>query len=504
MSIADCRLKLTVAIAALILCCAALAQAPPKAQPTPPKPDVVPQAPNPPASESKPQARPQPKPDHKMTPAEAKELLASVDEILAFDSRDTRLKIKHPIKRQLASRDQVQKFVEERMKDDEDAQRLQRSEAVLKKFGLVPRDFDLRSFLVELLREQVAGYYDSKTKTVYLLDWLEPETQLPVMAHELTHALQDQNVGLEKWVKRGTSEKTPADEVRGDEEIAARHAIIEGQAMAVMIDYLLAPMGGSVTKSPMVTKAIQESMMTGTGSPVFDRAPLFLKRVLLFPYSYGLDFERELLEKKGLEAAYAGVLKKPPQNTRQVMEPATYLADEKLVDVPMPDFGKLLGSEWEKYDVGSIGEFDVALMAEIYANADTAKKMYPNWRGGWYYAAKKKGTDTIGLVFVSKWVNLDAAKTFASLYGSTVDKRYKTTGTGGGGAIGGGSPHCISGDCSNSLGASTGFVDTTDGRVYLAVSHMDADTVLAIESLPPDLALRVQDAVLTKYAAAGK
>src|SRR4029077_7043663 len=87
--------------------------------------------------------------------------------------------------------------------DDEDTKRLRRSELVLKKFGLLPHEFDLQTFLVSLLREEVAGYYDPKTRTVNLLDWVPIAEQEPVMAHELTHALQDQAVGMEKWMKKG-------------------------------------------------------------------------------------------------------------------------------------------------------------------------------------------------------------------------------------------------------------------------------------------------------------
>jgi len=97
---------------------------------------------------------------------EAKELFRSVDEILQFASQDTGLPIKHKVKRRLTKRDEVQSYIEKSMKDDKDAKRLERSSAVLKKFGLLPRNFDLPNFLVAMLREQVAGYYDPKTKTV--------------------------------------------------------------------------------------------------------------------------------------------------------------------------------------------------------------------------------------------------------------------------------------------------------------------------------------------------
>ena len=477
--------------AVLLLVAAAWAQAPSKPQPVSPTPNTEQAAP-PKGPGTQPQPAPaQATPEHRITPEEAGELLNAVDEVLKFDSGDTGLRIKREVKRQLADREQVQAYIEARLKEDEDTQRLRRSEVVLKKLGLLPRDFDLQTFLVALLREQVAGYYDTKTKTVYLLDWLAPASQLPVMAHELTHALQDQNFGLEKWTGKGTSEKTPTEEARGDEEIAARHAVVEGQAMAVMIDYLLAPTGNSVANSPAITQAIQQGMMESDDSPVFNRAPLFLKRVLLFPYRDGLNFERELLVKGGKDKAFAGVFRSPPQNTRQVMEPATYLAGENLPQMPVPDIAKLLGKDWEKYDVGSIGEFDVAVMAEIYSGADVAKKISPQWRGGWYYAAKRKNSGELALVMVTRWANEQAADDFRRLYDATVGKRYKLTGTGGGSCGGGvGCPGCKSAAlpvCSRS------WLETSEGRV--GVERND-DIVIAIESVPAELVERVRQAVL--------
>ena len=88
------------------------------------------------------------------------------------------------------------RYLKKKFDDDESAKRMERSEIVLKKFGLLDHDFHLRPFLLRLLTEQVAGFYDDKTKTVNMLDWIEPEEQKPVLAHELTHALQDQKVDL--------------------------------------------------------------------------------------------------------------------------------------------------------------------------------------------------------------------------------------------------------------------------------------------------------------------
>ena len=95
-------------------------------------------------------------------------------------------------------------YLKQKFDEDQSARRLQRDEIVLKKFGLLDRDFALKPFLLELLKEQIEAYYDSRTKTVYLLDWVSIEEQKPVLAHELTHALQDQHSDLEKW-----SDQTP-------------------------------------------------------------------------------------------------------------------------------------------------------------------------------------------------------------------------------------------------------------------------------------------------------
>src|SRR5437762_4164518 len=146
------------------------------------------------------------KPEDKITPQQAEQLFRDVDTILGFASKDTALPIKHEVKRRLASRDEVVSYLKKNMAEDKDVQRLRRTELVLKKFGLLPKDYDLQSFLVSLLQEQVAGYYDAKTKTVNLLDWVQPDLQRPVLAHELTHALQDQSFGLDKWLRHGAED----------------------------------------------------------------------------------------------------------------------------------------------------------------------------------------------------------------------------------------------------------------------------------------------------------
>src|ERR1039457_5609171 len=376
-----------------------------------------------------------------VSPKEAKELFRSVDEILQFASEDTGLPIKHEVKRRLTKRDEVQSYIEKSMKEDKDAKRLERSSAVLKKFGLLPRNFDLPHFLVAMLREQVAGYYDVKTKTVNLLNWVDVEQQKPVLAHELTHALQDQSFGIEKWMK-GSAEKddknddpSPAD-IANDEESSARQAVVEGQAMVVLLDYSLAPTGKTVLNSPQIVDALKQGMLTGTAdTPAFRDAPIFLKEELTFPYRYGLDFTTALLQAGGKELAYAGAFLNSPKTSREIMEPQTYLAHEKLPPMKMIDMEKDFKG-YEAFDIGSMGEFDVDILAEQYAGVDEATAIYPEWRGGYYFAGKPKldGSAPIAVLYVSRWSTPSKAAEFAAVYAKSLAQRYEkgqARGTGG-------------------------------------------------------------------------
>lgn len=365
-----------------------------------------------------------------ISPKEAKELFKSVDEILKFASDDTGLPIKHEVKRKLIDRDKVQSYIQKNMKDDKDAQRLERSAMVLKKFGLLPRDFDLSGFLVKMLREQVAAYYDPKTNSVNLLNWVDAEQQKPVLAHELTHALQDQSYGIEKWLRapEEADKKDPSpSDVGSDEATAARQAVTEGQAMVVLMDYELAPTGRSLLDSPQIAEALKQGMVVGTpDSPSFQSAPIFLKETLTFPYRYGLDFTLALLRAGGKERAYAGVFTDPPRSTREIMEPKTYLAHEQLEPMKMIDFDKDFAS-YERFDIGAMGEFDVDVFVEQFGGQEAAEAIYPHWRGGYYFAGRSKADKSapLALVYLSRWSSPAKAAEFAALYAKSLAKRYK-------------------------------------------------------------------------------
>ena len=380
--------------------------------------------------------QPAPKETH-ITPDQKKELFRSLNQILSFASDDTQLPIKHEVKKRLITRDEVEKYVLDKFKDDKDAKRMQQEEIVLKKFGLLDRDFQLQPFLVSLLKEQIAGYYDNKTKTVNLLDWVSPEEQKPVMAHELTHALQDQHTDLEKWEPEDpttTSKNVTEDNQRLaiDERDTARDAVLEGQAMAVYLDYILKPKGKSLLTSPDVMRTPTDDTDTSGSSPIMDRAPLLLQQSLLFPYKDGLGFEQRLLKDKGAQFAFAGVLDRPPSTSFEIMNPAAYERGTPVPLLQMPDVHPLLDADYQPYDIGVMGELDVRILTELFGGPEVAAILTPQWRGGLYYAvqsrkataAQQASTSSVALLYLSAWRTDGAAKAFAKVYARELNKKY--------------------------------------------------------------------------------
>jgi len=378
------------------------------------------------------------KPHGPLTKDQAAELFRSVDEILKFVSSDTKLPIQHSVKRKLVTRDEVNKYLRDKFNEDEGAKRLARSEIVLKKFGLLDRDFQLRPFLISLLTEQVAGFYDDKTKTVNLLDWIEPEDQKPVLAHELTHALQDQKVGLEKWSVVGPTDiardvQQDNLHIQTDEADTARDAVAEGQAMVVYLDYGLRPTGRTLQNSPEILDRLKDTVSDTSNSPVLARAPLLLQKSLLFPYSEGLAFEDAILMKGGKDVAFSSVLATPPSSTFEILHPNAYMEHAPVPVLRLPDIHPLIDPDYVPYDVGVMGEFDVRILTELFGGAQIADALTPEWRGGIYYAAQKKSavsteqkssTASLGLIYESQWQNEDSARSFGHVYEAELPRKY--------------------------------------------------------------------------------
>jgi hypothetical protein len=420
----------------------AAAQAPPPpAQPAPPQ-SSSPQASKPEGTKASSAGDTGPgspdKGETHITPDQAKELFGLVDQLIKFSSQETGLPIKSEVKRRMTTRAEVEKYLLEKFNEDEDAKRMQRSEIVLKKFGLLDRDFNLKPFLLALLKEQIEAYYDPKTKTVNMLDWIAVDEQKPVLAHELTHALQDQHVDLDKW-----SDQTPSDvshkaaddseHLAKDEFDTAREAVTEGQATAVMMDNILKPMGKSLVGDPEVVDLIKKQMAGSDNSPVLARAPLLLSESLLFPYREGLSFEQDVWMDSGRAAAFTGVLDRPPSSSWEIMNPREYEKGHVAPIPYLPDIHPLVDQTYRPYDIGQVGQLDVHILTGLFGGDGAARDLTSAWNGGIYWAGQRLSATTpeelassrsISLFYLSAWTNEASARAFARLYADELGRKY--------------------------------------------------------------------------------
>jgi hypothetical protein len=418
---------------AVALCLAATTAAaqqttPPAKQETSPRP-----------SQSSPaQAPDSAKAPARITAEQAKQLFSLVDELIKFSSDETGLPVKNTVKRQLTTRTAVESYLEEKFNEDQDAKRLQRDEIVLKKFGLLDRDFALKPFLLALLKEQIEAYYDSKTKTVNMLDWVDIDEQKPVLAHELTHALQDQHSDLEKW-----DDQTPddvsvdsagdTDHLAKDEMDTARDAVAEGQATAIMMNYILKPLGKSLVKDPEVMDVLKQQMNGSENSPVMARAPLLLSESMLFPYREGLSFEQDVWMDQGKTAAFSGALDHPPTSSWEIINPREY-EKHHIPSVPLlPDIHPLVDKLYQPYDIGQVGQLDVHILTELFGGDEASRNLSPAWNGGLYWAgqvrsakspAEQSSTKSLALFYLAAWRNPASAQAFAKLYADSLGRKY--------------------------------------------------------------------------------
>jgi hypothetical protein len=376
--------------------------------------------------------------DVKMTDVDAKELFGSVDKVFEFASGDTGFPKRSAVKKKIVGQADIEKFTKDRLARADFSQRFARAELTMKKFGLLPRDFNLREFLVKSNGQSIAGLYDEETKTISLLNTVSLEKQGPILAHELTHALQDQNYDLQHWAKAGAkaavAAKSKSDDDVNDESTTARHAIVEGQAMVVYIDYLLAPFGRTLKDTPGVVASMEDSAVSATiDTELMHKAPMVLREAGSFPYREGLFFEADILAQRGKQAAFQGVFAQPPRNTHEVFDSKAYLERAKLVPIQIPDLGALLSKDYEVFDSGSFGELDVRALLKQFGDKHGATDFASAWQGGVYIAFKRTqvaaGTESttadVALLYVSHWKTAQAAEHFARFYATTVSKRYQ-------------------------------------------------------------------------------
>jgi len=342
-----------------------------------------------------------------------------------------KLPFKSEVKRDVTAREDLKAFLIKEIDEDMTPAEFRASELGMKALGFIPADFDLKEMMIKVYSEEIAAFYDPRTKTMHLIK--EPEVKggkqpslleklmgkkggfdkdenKTVIAHELTHALTDQHYDLDSMQKA----------VKGDDDQGlALAALIEGDATLAMMGAQMDDWSGDkIDKLP--AKDLERvmtflmPMMKFAGGQTLKSAPPILTESLVFPYLRGLVFCAKLTNDGGwpaLDDAY----KNPPRSTEQILHPEKFRTNP---DAPtIVDLGKLdPGAGWKEAGGNVVGEMQIGIMLGKL----NGKKAAEGWDGDRYSVFE--GTDgKLGLVWISTWDTENDAREFARSYA-----RYQT------------------------------------------------------------------------------
>jgi len=348
------------------------------------------------------------------TDARAKELCAQIQGIAQDLTKISGMPLKHPVPCDFITKDKINKFLNDRVKEVAKPEEIRAEELTLKKFGLVPNDFDLAKNTVDLLTEQAAAFYDYDKKKLFITDSTPSDTREPVLAHELAHAIADQNYNLAKFIRQGR---------KSDDGSTARLAVMEGQATWLMSEFLARKVGQSLKDSPTLLAMMSSVNDGGSGQyPVFDNSPLYLRLSLVFPYTKGMLFQNAVHDKDS-QYGFAEVFLKPPVSTQQIMHPEKYFSGVKPTEPDLPD--PHLPKGYKSLVGGTLGELEHSIMLEQFSGKETAEKLAPHWRGSTFALVENKKLGRVVLLYAVEWDTEDAARDYTSAYRKQMQQKWK-------------------------------------------------------------------------------
>jgi hypothetical protein len=323
------------------------------------------------------------------------------------------------VERTILTPDQFRARLIDELNDEKTLESIENSRRLMVLLGLLPPELDLYALEVEFRTGVVLGQYDPETKQLYVItgsDTLGPLEQV-TLAHEYTHALQDQNYDIRSLM--------PKNSENSDHDLAVS-ALLEGDALIteeLFQEHVL-------TRAEREEKRRQERAMGSSLS--LDRLPLVIREETYFPYVegprfiiqvLGADVLRQALQTgRGYGEAIARIYANPPLSSAQIIHPEKYLAGVRPIDVQFPDLAAALGDGWKQLRKDLLGEIDHRILIQQYLSRDLADRAASGWAGD-AFAVLGNGNRT-AVVVSSRWDNPAEADEWFEVYARSVEARW--------------------------------------------------------------------------------
>lgn len=326
-----------------------------------------------------------------------------------------------PVKADVQKPEQLKKMVRESFDEEASAEEMAQQERVIKAFGLLPEDYELRKALIKFMSEQIGGFYDPEKKELFLIDRPmgggaeQKMNDEMVMAHELHHALQDQNFGLDRWF-----------DVLGDHEdrIQAYKGLIEGEAQLVGMSYLFGKMGRGKVDMRQLNRMQEMMLKMSPEGAKFRNVPPYLIENMMFPYTQGAEFAQDLQRKfgwKGMDKFFND----PPSSTEQILHPQKYFGErDEPVEISLPgSLLKVAGKKCKKLYENTLGEFSSSLLLRgLGVPKKVANRSVHGWDGDRFLGLETADGRLI-VVWLSTWDSEEQAGIFEAAYRAALQKK---------------------------------------------------------------------------------
>ncbi len=343
------------------------------------------------------------------------ELLQLADQILTEVSNLRGLEVRSSVEKGFKTADQIRESLKAMIEEEVGPERVESEGRLLARMGVIPPDYEYLRGVLDLLDEQVAGYYDAKAKTLFIASWLGAAQQKEALTHELVHALQDQYFDLQAML----------DAVKdNDDQTLALKALVEGEAVALTIDHALQPHRRSFLNLPNLKNFLSKMMEEHESkSPAMQATPEFLQELFIFPYLHGVRFlqvYRRWHPWSDLEKVYAD----PPRSTEQILHPEKYAARR---DDPTPldrlQLPENLPAGWAIDYTNVLGEFSTYLWLKQFINEPNARKASSGWDGDAIQLLRHPDGGW-GIAFASVWDDEMHAGQFFTALREMLQARY--------------------------------------------------------------------------------
>jgi len=335
-------------------------------------------------------------------------------EVLELISEASGLPIKHEINIDMVNKAQVRELMLEMMEKDYPDQILERQFEAYSFLGLVPADVDIRTTMADLITEQAGAFYNPENETFYAISDLAPMFQNPmvektIIAHEITHGLQDQSIDL--FAKTREYAEQP-------DRLYAMMATMEGMATVVMTvalmpntDLRTLPDLGAQTRAQMKMMGSMPEMQ------VFAAAPEYLRETLVSPYAEGSSFVQNFL-KENPEAKIGDVIQNLPISGEQILHYEKYASRDMPSNAPLDAVLPTMQQEgWDMLYSGGLGEFDLRVLMQIHKDEEFIE-IAKGW-DAFTFAALKKNEERF-LIGSSVWDSAEDAAEFSAAFGAVL------------------------------------------------------------------------------------